>query len=76
MTVLLEYLGFCYKACIAPGLFPPPILSIFTIHFNYLGFECLYCSAKFNSYIPTLPPNLEQFEMEYAHRLIFIVAAR
>ena len=34
VTALLEYLGFCYKACIGPkvvGLSPPPMLSIILI---------------------------------------------
>ena len=58
VTALLEYFDFCYKACIGPkvvGLSPPPIVSIFTINFNYLGFECLYSKAKLTPYLHGLP---------------------
>ena len=54
VTALLEYLGFLLQGMHQPksaGLSPPPILSTFTINFNYLGFECLYSTAKLTPYL-------------------------
>ena len=45
--------------------------SMETVKYATWGYEHMPPNS-----IPTWPPNLEQFEMKYAHRLILIAVAR
>jgi len=83
MTVLLEYVTapLEYFSLLLKGispkvarLSPPLIMSIFTI-IKLSWVQVLAQYSQVNS-IPTWPPNLEQFEMKYVHRLIAVARSK